>query len=281
MSKSGHQEVVMLYGAEEDIQDEMLFRDFAALLAGEIILDAHAASLVRAAYCVVGNGFNLRGVVFFLFNVTENGQIDPQFNLPLHYLAEQAGAGLDLGQGPIRQASRGQCAVPWHSVNLWEPQDVRVIEQLQSRIFRNRLKLKTVVEADDDLFFSKPELQALDPDSADTVLDLGPLSHDKKTATSTRGVSADELAQQSCDLTTRLTEVFGPSGKLNLQDLIRLHSEQLNTEKAGHRQKIEQQQLAYLDQIRVTREEIHSLKVALRQEQSRNRRLQQMLRGGP
>ena len=62
-------------------------------------------------------------------------------------------------------------------------------------------------------------------------------------------------------------------------NLIRLHSEQLNEAKAKYRQDVESQQMAYLDQLRAAREEIHALKVALRQEQGRSRRLQQMLRG--
>ncbi len=37
-------------------------------------------------------------------------------------------------------------------------------------------------------------------------------------------------------------------------------------------------QQTYLDQLRECKEEIHQLKVVLRQEQSRNQRLQQMLR---
>jgi hypothetical protein len=77
----------------------------------------------------------------------------------------------------------------------------------------------------------------------------------------------------------KLNEVFGDAGKLSLQDLIRLHTQQLDQARTKYRDDVETQQTAYLSQLRSCREEMHDLKVALRQEQGRNRRLQQMLRG--
>ena len=65
----------------------------------------------------------------------------------------------------------------------------------------------------------------------------------------------------------------------SISNLIRLHTDQLSAAKLKFRDDLQQHQQVYLDQLRVCKEEIRELKVALRQEQSRNRRLQQMLRG--
>jgi hypothetical protein len=87
-------------------------------------------------------------------------------------------------------------------------------------------------------------------------------------------------AVQSAELSARLNQVFGREGKVSMPEMIRLHSEQLAELKARYREDIEQQQAAYLDQLREARDEVRTLKVALLQEQGRNRRLQQLLRGG-
>ena len=55
--------------------------------------------VVYAAFAVVGAALALRSVVFFTFKVDEEGTVDPSFNLPLRYLADNAGPGPDLGTG--------------------------------------------------------------------------------------------------------------------------------------------------------------------------------------
>ena len=77
MSRGGQQEVVMLFNADGSILDEMMFSAFEDLLNGNHTLDGSAASVMKAAYCVVGNGLSLRGTVFFTFSVDENGVVDP------------------------------------------------------------------------------------------------------------------------------------------------------------------------------------------------------------
>jgi len=282
MDVCGQQEVVMLFGAEESVERELLLADFEAIHAGHATLPAQAACQVRAAYCVVGNGLNLRGVVFFLFNVTEDGAIDASFNLPLRYLVQHAGLGCDLGQGRIRKACRGQCPVPWHAVNLWEPEaGDTTIEHLQSRIYRNKLKLKSVSPgADEDFFYPQDsELELLDDESLSNSGGSSGVgtSESSLPARATQRPPEEGLGEEA--LNARLNEVFGAAGKLSLQDLIRLHAEQLETAKHRYRQDIESQQSAYLEQLRTAKEEIHELKTELRHEQGRNRRLQQMLRG--
>ena len=283
----GQQEVVMLFDVEGQVADELLFADFEASLEGGKGYMAFAASVVRGAYAVVGSGLNLRGVVFFCMPITEEGAIDPSFNLPLRYLAQHAGLGCNLGQGRIRLACRGQCPVPWHAVNLWEPTD-KLIELVQSRIYRNKLKLKSVTPGTDADFFAE---------TADEDNDLELIDESRRRGSQRRGrdgsintVSADGSANGMGNgnggalpneeaLNAKLNEAFGSAGKLSMQDVIRLHAEQLEGAKQRFRDDLEAQQAAYLEQLRGAKEEIHELKTELRHEQGRNRRLQQMLRG--
>ena len=92
-------------------------------------------------------------------------------------------------------------------------------------------------------------------------------------------LTPSHTAAQTAALEEKLTQTFGQDGRLSLQEVLRAHAEQLQDAKAQYRTDLEAQQQAYLDQLRTARDEIHDLKVALRQEQGRNRRLQQMLRG--
>ena len=260
-------EVVYLFDSEELISDEVRYSEFNKLIQCEQThpgLASAAAGLIRAAYCVVGNQLSLQAVVFFQFLVDDEGQVDPSFNLPLDYLARQAG-GFTLGERKIRKASRGQCPVPWHSVNLWEPESPKVIHDVQARIEANALELATqMYDGEDDFFADQEEEQG--------GIELTPLSD----------FQPENITPVKSDveqMTDRLSQVFGQSGKLSVQEMIRLHSDQLDQLREEFRREYEIAQVSFLDQIRIAHEEIHQLKTALRQEQGRNKRLQQMLRG--
>ena len=277
MPNGGQQEVVMLFNNEGNVMAEMYFSTFERLLNGDNTLEGHAASVVKAAYCVVGNGLAVRGAVFFLFSVNEEGYVDPSFNLPLRYLVQQAGVAEDLGQGGVRKASRGQCPVPWHAVNLWEPESDKGLSQVQSRIYRNKLKLKNSTGCRDEDFFP-PQARTIELSSSDSRHDVD-YQLQGNNLTRLNGDDQPDTQDKTQMFAAKLTEVFGDAGKLSLQDLIRLHAEQLEQAKTQYREQVEAQQMSYLDQLRCAREEIHELKVELRQEQGRSRRLQQMLRG--
>jgi hypothetical protein len=261
---------------------------------------------------------NLRGAAFFLVNVDEEGVVDPTFNLPLSYLVRNAGVGRDLGQGPVRVASRAQCSVPWQAVNLWEPDNEDVLEQIQKCLFRNKLKLKSSTDYRDEDFFtplaesfelvdnsilgpsdafdeqcfddqieaSEGDVKTWDIRSPDEDQPEQPkqpelpeqFEQSKPESLPSLSAQAPEVAA-NVECGAKLNEVFGDAGKLSLQDLIRLHTQQLDQARTKYRDDVETQQTAYLSQLRSCREEMHDLKVALRQEQGRNRRLQQMLRG--
>ncbi|MDH3643765.1 MAG: hypothetical protein OES38_16795 [Gammaproteobacteria bacterium] len=248
--QEGLDEIVLLFTADATaVSSEMRFPEFEALVNQAATLDEHAASMVNAVYGVVGAGLAVRGLVFFRFKVDEDGHLDSAFNVPLRYLVRNAGAGPDLGMGPVRLACRGRCPVPWHSVNLWDPQgegDAHPAMLAQKAVWRNKLALKPMATRH---------------------------IHDE--------VVCSTISDEHQILEERLTETFGTEGKVSLQQLIAQHNQQLSEASTKYRADLQQQQRAYLDQIRDCRDEIQKLKATLRHEQERSRRLQELLRGEP
>ena len=246
----GYEEVIVLFNADGTvISSDMLYAEFDAMVSQASTLEAHAASVVKAVYCVVATGLAVRGLVFFQFKVDEDGLVDPSFNVPLRYLVRNAGAGPDLGMGAVRLACRGRCPVPWQSINLWEPAgkgDAHPAMLAQKAVWRNRLGLKPLV-------FKKMDDDAL----------------------------CSSVNEEQQVLEERLTETFGEEGKVSLQQLIAQHNQQLSDAGRKYRSDMQQQQTGYLDQIRDCKDEIQKLKVSLRHEQERSRRLQGLLRGDP
>ncbi len=259
--QDGYEEAVLLFDADlNGIDSEYTSSDFEALIAGGACLSQFAASVVHAAFAVVGSALSVRAMVFFTFKVDEDGLANPNFNLPLRYLADNAGLGPDLGAGPIRLACRGQCPVPWHSVNMWEPSadpDSGAIALVQKVVWRNRLGLKPSGAID----------AVLEADSMHLIEN----GHE--------GAGGQMVNQKVME--ARLTETFGEEGKVNLENLIRQHNDRLSQVSSKYRQELAEQQQVYLTQIRDCRDEIRELKSELRQEQQKSRRLQSLLRGDP
>ena len=259
--QEGYAEAVLLFDADlSGIDSEYTSSDFEALIAGGASLSQFAASVVNGAFAVVGAALSVRAMVFFTLKVNEDGLADPNFNLPLRYLADNAGSGPDLGAGPIRLACRGQCPVPWHSVNLWEPADEPdggSIALVQKVVWRNRLGLKPSV-------------------AIDTLLDSDPLELVENGIGVQNGGAVSQKLMEA-----RLTETFGEEGKVNMENLIRQHNERLSEVSSKYREELAEQQQTYLLQIKDCRDEIQALKSALRHEQQKSRRLQALLRGDP
>jgi len=256
----------------EDIAVEMHYSEFESLLNQATTLEQFAASLVRGAYVVVGTGLAIRGMVTFLLRIDENGRADPNFTVPLRHLVRHAGPGPDIGHGPIRLASRTQCSVSWHAMNLWEPEgegDAHPLRVVQRMVWRNRLALK-LAKADEPPFGDLPAADAAVPDAPKPIAKAGPKPAPRKPA-------AKAAAPNRAD--DKIDQAFGEEGRISLTQLIQQHNTSVDSLTRKYRLDLEQQQQIYLDQIRGCRDEIQRLKTLLRHEQNRNRRLQQLLRG--
>ncbi len=306
-SQDGAQEVVLLFdpsGSKIDL--EMRYGQFKALLGQKATLDSHAAATVKAAYAQVGDGLIVRAAVFFLFKVNEAGYVDPAFNLPLDYMAQQSGPGPDLGNGPILMASRSQCPVPWHAINMWEPEgegERHPAHLVQKAVWRNRLQLKTIPVRRRSNGIERPPPQRSEPAARTAPQPAPQIEPRRQAAPRPRARQAPPSAP--VDLTARLdvtgqlepgaggglglarlqamdqrlTAEFGEAGRVSVTQYSRQHREQMGQVADRFRDEMHRQQQSYLEQIRTCREEIQKLKAALRHEKERNRRLQQLLRG--
>lgn len=240
-----------------EIAAEMHYAEFEALINHAATLETFAASVVRGAYALVGAGLAVRGMVCFLLRIDENGRADSQFRVPLRHLVRNAGLGPDVGCGPVRLACRSQCSVSWHAMNLWEPGeegDNHPLKAVQKAVWRNRLGLNLTHASAEDAAELEPVV-GLD------IVASGPVPP--------RTVRREHLIEETLD----------HEGRVSLQQVIAQHKSRLESQAKKHRADLEQQQQTYLDQIRSCRDEIQELKSRLRQEQHRNQRLQQLLRG--
>jgi hypothetical protein len=287
----GLQQMVALFDATATtIEAELSVADFDELLAGERTLIGREGSIVRAAYVEVGTGLAVKALVFFQVKVDARGCLDPSFNVPLEYMAQQAGAGPDLGSGPVRMACRSQCPIPWHAINLWEPagrDESHVAVQVQKILWRNRLGLRVSPATGPPLVRIRGPL--------DAVMELDEAmkreTAQRQAFEERRALEQRQAAQQAVDQRNAqeqlLTAAFGEAGRVSVGQYARSQravgqstrpsgaqgrSEQLRTD--GRRP-----QQGYVEQIAAHRDEIQKLKAALRHEQERNRRLQQLLRG--
>jgi len=266
----------------DDISTEMHYREFEALLNQATTLENFAASQVRGAYVVVGTGLAVRGMVSFLLRIDEDGHADRNFSVPLRHLVRHAGPGPDIGCGAIRLASRAQCSVSWHAMNLWEPEgegEQHPLRVVQRAAWRNRLGLKL---SKSDTAGEAPLLSLPAPDEANQPK-LEP-SHGAKTGNGKSGPKpaarkAPSKAAEIVQADNKIDQAFGEEGRISLTQLIQQHNNSVDSLTRKYRVDLEQQQQIYLDQIRGCRDEIQRLKALLRHEQNRNRRLQQLLRG--
>jgi hypothetical protein len=338
------QELVVLFDATASrVERELHIDDFDGLLAGEWILEDRAADTVRAAYVQVGPALAVTGIVFFQLKLDGLGYADPAFNVPLEYMALQAGPGPDLGAGPVRMACRSQCPVPWHTINLWEPAglgEAHTAMEIQQAVWRNRLALKVlpavplpaadvpartrrpqeaVQELDGALRRTaqrqalEQQLRALDDLEQRQAVEQRQALQDLQSGHHMQGFHQTQTAEPRLAAGFAGTRRLGVAGPAPLsrdasaaasgpREPGRYRDAPVRPSPPGQRQtpprgrgnveqdlpdyspdplraEMQRQQQGYLEQINACRDEIQKLKAALRYEQERNRRLQQLLRG--
>lgn len=146
MEDSQFAEVVYLF-VDGQVAAELSYADFEAHIDRQTPIHGAppGACVSRAGFAIVGPELRVHGLVFFLLQVDEQGRPDKNFNVPLPYLAKNAGAGPDLGYGPVPMACRGSCSVPWHANNLWDPsvdEGTNPMDALVAAVQTNNLQLE-------------------------------------------------------------------------------------------------------------------------------------------
>ena len=249
--QDAYQEAVFFFDGD-NISSEMHFSEFEALLSRASTVGAMAATVVKAAYTVIGTGLAVRGVVCFLLQIDEEGYADPGFSVPLRHLVKTAGPGPDVGCGRVRLACRSQCSVGWQAKHLWEPEAVGAahpVRRVQEAVWRNRLGIKL------------PEVAA---------------AISRQPVAAAVGSAPGSLRQQ---LEQQIDEAFGEDRTVSLQQVIRQHKTQVQAMKQKFRLDLEQQQQIYLDQISRVQDEVRRLRGQLKTSEEQCIRLQRLLRG--
>ena len=142
-SSAQTQEAVIFF-ADGEIRREMLYPEFEALLDCVVPIRDFAGKTLEAAYVRLDARLAPVTVVLFLIPFDSDGFPDEHWDVPLRMLAERGVRGPDLGGGPVRLATRGQCPLPQYEEQLW---DIRfgaggnTLAQLQERVLMNRLGL--------------------------------------------------------------------------------------------------------------------------------------------
>ncbi|MBB3046023.1 putative coiled-coil protein SlyX [Litorivivens lipolytica] len=141
--QAGTNEAVIFF--KSDLVDkEILYPEFEAVLDGFIGLPDYANRVVKAAFLQISPRLTIQAAVFFTVPFTEDGQVDPTWNIPLQHLADHGLEGPDLGDGKIRLACRSVCPVAWYKEQLWNPDmqgSMTTFDLLVSAVKRNKLGL--------------------------------------------------------------------------------------------------------------------------------------------
>lgn len=138
-------EAVFFFG-RKGITKEMRYTEFEAVLDGVVGMTGLSSREVQAAYLKITPNLEVHSVVLFLIEFDDRGFADQDWNIPLRHLADTAGPGPDLGQGPIRLACRSQCSVSWYQRELWEPKvrdGLNHFQLIHEAVKRNKLGIIT------------------------------------------------------------------------------------------------------------------------------------------
>ena len=106
---------------ENGICKEMMYTEFEAILDGVVGLNEFAGDTIKSAFVVINGALQVESCVLFTIDFDRQGFASKSWNLPLRHLAETAGAGPNLGAGPIRLSCKSQCSVAWHHADMWDP----------------------------------------------------------------------------------------------------------------------------------------------------------------
>lgn len=106
---------------ESGVCKEMMYPEFEAILDGVVGMNEWAGDTVRAAFVTINGAHQVDACVLFTIAFDRQGLASKSWNLPLRHLVDTAGAGPNLGAGPIRLSCKSQCSVAWHHADMWDP----------------------------------------------------------------------------------------------------------------------------------------------------------------
>jgi hypothetical protein len=254
-------EAIFFFG-RKGITKEMRYTEFEAVLDGVVGMTGLSSREVQAAYLKITPNLEVHSVVLFLIEFDDRGFADQDWNIPLRHLADTAGSGPDLGQGPIRLACRSQCSVSWYQRELWEPKvsdGLNHFQLIHEAVKRNKLGIITDYEQDMPVAArpaSNPKAQAEPPTISEQVEDVGdfedlPVISDQVEPPALVGYSEDELKAELAKQARDYQE------KLAL--LTRRQKQRIHGLEEQHKEEIEQVKRAMRNEAQTYRNRIQEL----------------------
>ena len=229
--------------------------------------------ICRAAYVEVAGGPSggllITGLAFFLLPLDAKGRPSERFGVPLEYLVKNAGPGPDFGHGRVPMACRGQCPVPWHANDLWDPAERSSTDPatvLAATVARNALGLKLAhVKRNPD---TRPAASAAPRTRpAEALAGLAEASAGLADAAARRTRAAPRSAPASPDAGSSANAPTAGSGDserrllaIKVEQMVRDHAQTLLDLQNAHEQALREQQSGYEGQIQLYKQEVTRLK---------------------
>lgn len=133
---------VVFFDPEGEIESEMNIAEFQAVLDGFVPVEHMANTTAKACYVEFNNQYLVKKLVFFLFPVGKNGEVDRLWQMPLMDLANAGAKSKDLGAGPVALVCLSKCPANHLRANLWDPDlnpSSSHLLKIKNCIERNRL----------------------------------------------------------------------------------------------------------------------------------------------
>lgn len=263
-------EAVFFFG-RKGISKEMRYTEFEAVLDGVVGVTGLSSREVQAAYLRITPSLDVHSVVLFLIDFDDRGFADQDWNIPLRHLADTAGAGPDLGKGPIRLSCRSQCSVSWYQNELWEPNGrggLNHFQLIRDAVKRNKL----------GIIAEEPSAPAQPPTMEETVQDVGdfedlPVISDKVEPEALVGYTEEdlkgELAKQAREYQEKLA-ILVQRQKQRLAGLEEQHKDEIEQVKRAMRNEAQ----TYRNRIQELEQQSNQNKVLFDKLQSNHRKLE-------
>ena len=263
-------EAIFFFG-KKGISKEMRYTEFEAVLDGVVGISGLASREVQAAYLRITPALEVHSVVLFLIDFDDRGFADQDWNIPLRHLADTAGSGPDLGNGPIRLSCRSQCSVSWYQNELWEPRGrdgLNHFQLIRDAVKRNKLGIIT----------DAPSAPIEPPVIKEQVEDVGdfedlPVISDTVEPPVLAGYSEDdlkaELAKQAKEYQEKLA-VLAQRQKQRLAGLEEQHKDEIEQVKRAMRNEAQ----TYRNRIQELEQQSNQNKVLFDKVQSNYRKLE-------
>ncbi|WP_127554864.1 hypothetical protein [Saccharospirillum alexandrii] len=251
-------EAVFFFG-RKGITKEMRYTEFEAVLDGVVGMTGLSSREVQAAYLKITPSLEVHSVVLFLIEFDDRGFADQDWNIPLRHLADTAGPGPDLGQGPIRLACRSQCSVSWYQRELWEPKirdGLNHFQLIHEAVRRNKLGIITDDEPTKPLASPAAKAPADPPTISEQVDDVGdfedlPVISDQVEPQALTGYSEADLKAELAKQAREYQE------KLAL--LTRRQKQRIHGLEEQHKEEVEQVKRAMRNEAQTYRNRIQEL----------------------